>query len=144
MSDGFVRVGAVADQVRYTIDDRGACAVVTVGGRVDSQNATGVRDALQGAGGFSSGLVVDLTRLEVVHPEAAGLMVGALQRSREDGPSVCVVGPPEPVGWLLRAYPQTAEIPICTSMDEAVALLSGAPQAPLSPPLRTSPSCGVP
>ena len=143
MSDTFRHHGPADDQVSYTVDDRGACVVLTVGGCVDSQNCAGIRDALQVAGGCSSGLVVDLTRVEFVHAEAAGLMVGALQRAHANGSSVCVVGAPEPVGWLLRAYAKTVDIPTCTSLDEATALLSRAPQTPPSPSPRTSSSSGV-
>jgi anti-anti-sigma regulatory factor len=124
VSDTFVHDGEVADQVWYTIDDRGSCVVVTVGGRVDTENCSGVCDASQVAGSFSAGLVVDLTRAEFAHPAAAGLVVRALQQSHRDGSSVCVVAPPEPVRWLLRVNADTADIPICADQTEALAVLA--------------------
>ena len=135
--------GVAADQVWYTIDDRGAWVVLTVGGRVDSENCPGVCDASQVAGDFSSGLVVDLTRAEFAQAEAAGLVVRSLQSAYESGSSVCVVGPPEPVGWLLQVNAHAADIPICADVDEAAAVLAAAPPT-TSSPVRTTPTTGVP
>jgi len=137
-----VHDGAAADQVWYSIDDRGAWVVLTVGGRVDSENCHGVCDAAQVAGDFSSGLVVDLARAEFAQAEAAGLVVRSLQRAYEGGASVCVVGPPEPVGWLLQVNSHAADIPICSDLDEAAAVLASAPPTP-SRPVPTTPSTGV-
>lgn len=134
MSDTFVQDGAASDQVWYTIDDRGPCAVLTVGGRVDSDNCPGVCDAALVASGLSSGLVVDMSRAEFTQAEAAGLVVRSLQRSHHDGASVCVVDPPEPVGWLLRVSAEVADIPTCATVTEAMAVLSTSTRtAPLPP-----------
>jgi anti-anti-sigma regulatory factor len=140
--DSFVHDGAAADQVWYTIDDRGAWVVLTVGGRVDSENCPGVCDAAQVAGDFSSGLVVDLTRTEFAQAEAAGLVVRSLQGAYESGSSVCVVGPPEPVGWLLQVNAHAADIPVCADLDEAAGFLAAASPT-TSSPVPTTPSTGV-
>jgi anti-anti-sigma regulatory factor len=143
VSDTFVHDGTGSDQVWYTIDGRVGCVVLTVGGRVDPENCLGVCDAVEVATGLSSALVVDLTRTEFLHAEAAGLVVRLLQRSHQDGLSVCVVGAPEPVGWLLRVSAETADIPTCANLTEAMAMLSPATHTQL-PPLPSSPSTGVP
>lgn len=143
MSDTFVHDGEAANQVCYTIDDHGSCVVVTVGGRVDTENCAGVCDAVQVASSCSSGLVVDLTRAVFAHGEAAGLVARSLQQSRQAGSSVCVVDPPEPVGWLLRVNEQTADIPICANVTEAIAVLARDPHAPPTPLPATPSTSGV-
>jgi anti-anti-sigma regulatory factor len=140
--DSFVHDGAAADQVWYTIDDRGSWVVLTVGGRLDSENCPGVCAAAQVAGDFSPGLVVDLTHAEFAQAEAAGLVVRSLQGAYEGGSSVCVVGPPEPVGWLLQVNAHAADIPSCADIDEAAAVLAAASPT-TSPPVPTTPSTGV-
>lgn len=123
MADTFVRDGAHSDQLWYTVDDRGACAVLRVGGRIDSQNCPGVCDAVSVGSGFSTGLVIDLGRAEIAHAEAAGQLVRSLNESHRHGALMSVVDPPEPVGWLLSVSAQAAGIPVCASVPEAVATL---------------------
>lgn len=123
VADTFVHDGADSDRVWYTIDDRGACAVLSVGGRIDAENCPGVCDAVLVGSGFSTGLVVDLGQAEFAHAEAAGLLVRALQKSQQNGASVSVVDPPELVRWLLGVSAQAADIPVCASVPEAVAML---------------------
>jgi len=142
--DSFPHDGPAADQVWYTIDDRGGWVLLTVGGRVDSQNCPGVCDAAQVAGDLPSGLVVDLTRTEFTQAEAAGLVVRALQGAHERGSTVCVVGPPEPVGWLLQVNAHAADIRSCADVDEAAAVLAAAPSTTTSAPVPTAPGTGVP
>jgi anti-anti-sigma regulatory factor len=134
VSDTFVHDGEAANQVCYTIDDRGSCVVVTVGGRVDTENCAGVCDAVQvAASSYSPGLVVDLARAVFAHAEAAGLVARSLQQSHRAGSSVCVVDPPEPVGWLLRVNEQTADIPIRADLTEAIAVLARDQHTPPTP-----------
>ena len=133
MSDTFVHDGADSDQVWYTIDDSVGCVVLTVGGRIDSANCPGVCDAVLVASGFSSALVVDLSRAEFAEAAAAGLFVRCLQDPHENLHSARVVGPPEPVGWLLAVSETAADTSVCASVAEAVASLSRAKQGPLPP-----------
>lgn len=124
VADTFVRRGVGTDQVWYTIDDSGACVVVSVGGRIDAQNGAGVCDALSVASGFSSAVVVDLAEAEFAEATAAGRVVSTLETTLRDGTVAGVVGPPEPVGWLLGAADLDADIGVYRSVDEAVAALS--------------------
>jgi anti-anti-sigma regulatory factor len=123
VADTFVHDGVDSAQVWYSIDDRGACAVLSVGGRIDAENCPGVCDAVLVGSGFSTGLVVDLGQAEFTHAEAAGLLMRALQKAHQNGASVSVVDPPEPVGWLLAVSAQAADIPVRASVPEAVAML---------------------
>jgi anti-anti-sigma regulatory factor len=132
VADTFVHDGVDSDQCWYTIDDRGACVVLSVGGRVDVLNCVGVCDALLVASSFSSGVVIDLRRAEFAQAEAAGEFVRSLQQSQRDGSSVSVVGPPEPVTWLLRVSAEAADVPVRASMTEAVAALAQ-PKQPAAP-----------
>jgi anti-anti-sigma regulatory factor len=131
VADTFVHDGEESAQVWYTIDDRGTCAVLSVGGRIDTENGPGVCDAVLAGSGFSSGLVVDLGQAEFTHAEAAGLFVRALQNSHQNGASVSVADPPEPVGWLLGVSAQGAHIPIGASVAEAMAMLHPDTSRPL-------------
>jgi anti-anti-sigma factor len=131
VADTFVHSGADAEQVWYTIDDSGACVVLTVGGRVDAQTCPGVCDAVLVASGFSSGLVVDLSKAEFADGATAGLFVRALQQSRSAAYAACVVAPPEPVGRLLSVSGAAAGVSVRTSVSEAAAALPGATRGPL-------------
>jgi anti-anti-sigma regulatory factor len=131
VSDTFVHDGADSDQVWYTIDDSGACVVLTVGGRIDCENCLGVCDAVLVASGFSPGMVVDMRRAEFAEAAAAGMFVRSLQRPHENLRAACVVGPPEPVGWLLAVSETAADTSVCASVPEAVASLSRDTRSPL-------------
>jgi anti-anti-sigma factor len=131
--DTFVQQSTDASQVWYTVDDAGSCVVVAVGGRIDSQNCPGVCDAVRVAGGFSSGLVIDVSRAEFTEAAAIGLFVAALKRSHRGAGSACVVGAPEPVRWLIRFGGLATEVATKSTVAEAVTTVSRSAHGWLSP-----------
>ena len=123
MADTVVDKDVDSDPVWYSIADGGACVVLTVGGRIGSQNCPDVCEAVLAASWYSTGLVIDLRRAEFGQAEAAGVFVRSLQRSHQRASSVWVVGPPEPVEWLLGFSAKTAHVRICATLTEAVAMV---------------------
>lgn len=131
MSDTFVHQGAGAGRVWYTIDDSGVCVVLRVGGQIDAHNCAGVCDAVSVAGGFSSGLVIDLTQADFTEATAAGLVVRALQRCLGQRTTAAVVSPPEPVDRLLAASDLGGVVSVQASVTEAIASVSRSAHDPV-------------
>ncbi|MCB9555604.1 MAG: STAS domain-containing protein [Deltaproteobacteria bacterium] len=110
-----------AVQFSTTISDD--VAIAMIGGRLDANNAQGVREKLAELADQAQSVVVDLSSLEWIDSSGVGALVSLYKRVLTAGGKVnvaCLNGQPKEIFRLLRLDAALRAFP---SVDEAVAHL---------------------
>jgi anti-anti-sigma factor len=112
------------DKAWYRVESRAGCALVTAGGEIDADTASGLHRSVLAAATVSPRLVVDLTRVVFVDSTGLGVLIGARNRARDSGGSVSLVGPPAMVRNILGATRLQAAFAIHDRLEDALAPLA--------------------
>ena len=81
----------------YEVDQIDGCAVVRVGGEIDTRTVQRFDEAVTEAVGLSSHLVIDLAQVTFVDSSGLGGLIVARRSARERGGSVSLVAAPPTV-----------------------------------------------
>ena len=104
----------------YEVDQADGCAVVRVGGEIDTRTVHRFDEAVTKAVGLSSHLVIDLAQVTFVDSSGLGGLIVARRSARERGGSVSLVAAPPTVHRLLGSTQLHDAFPIYDSVAEAI------------------------
>jgi anti-sigma B factor antagonist len=114
----------------YHVDEQRGCAVVTAGGEIDVHTSPGLNDALRTGDASSHRIVLDLTAVTFLDSTGLTAMVAALNRARERGGSMTLVGPSGMVRRVLAITELDRVFAIYDTLDDAVQAAVDAPRPP--------------
>ena len=104
----------------YQVDEVGGCAVVRVGGEIDTRTAHRLDEAVTQASGLAPDVVIDLSQVTFVDSSGLGALIVARNTAREGRGSVSLVSPPPVVRRLLGSTRLHDVFAIYDSLDEAL------------------------
>jgi anti-sigma B factor antagonist len=104
----------------YQLDEVGGCAVVRVGGEIDTRTAHRLHETVTEAAGLASDVIIDLSQVTFVDSSGLGALIVARNTAREGRGSVSLVSPPPVVRRLLGSTRLHDVFAIYDSLDEAV------------------------
>jgi anti-sigma B factor antagonist len=104
----------------YQVAQMGPCAVVRVGGEVDTRTAHRLHEAVTEAAGLAPHVVIDLEHVTFVDSSGLGALIVARNTAREGRGSVSLVSPPPVVRRLLGSTRLHDVFAIYDSLDEAI------------------------
>jgi anti-sigma B factor antagonist len=106
----------------FELDHVHACAVLSCSGEIDVSTVSALRDALQEAERSSQRVIIDLTEVTFLDSTGVGAILGAVRAARGGQPAaLSLVGPSGVVLRVLTITGLTKMIPVCASVEEAVA-----------------------
>lgn len=107
----------------FVVDQVQGCAVVTSSGEIDVSTVSALREALQEAARSSQRTVLDLTEVSFLDSTGVGAILSAVRANlvEHKGGTLCLVGPSGLVLRVLTITGLTELVPICDSVEEAVA-----------------------
>lgn len=114
----------------YRVDEMQGCAVVTAGGEIDVHTSPGLSDALRAGDASSDQIVLDLTAVTFLDSTGLSAMVTALNRTRERGGSMSLVGPSGVVRRVLAITELDRVFAIYDAVGDAVAAVTEGPRPP--------------
>lgn len=105
----------------FRLENVQGCTVVVACGEVDLHTAPGLREALLAARESSGTVIIDLTRVTFMDSSGLGVMVGALDRAKQEKGSVLLVGPTPMVRKVLGITRLDEIFPVYATLEAAVA-----------------------
>jgi anti-sigma B factor antagonist len=114
----------------YRVEEMQGCAVVIAGGEIDVHTSPGLSDALRAADALSDRLVLDLTAVTFLDSTGLSAMVAALNRGKERGGSMSLVGPSGVVRRVLAITELDQVFTIYDVVDDAVGDVAEGPRPP--------------
>ena len=101
-------------------------AIVTVAGEIDLSTVTRLRERLFEIATSGNALVVDLDRVTFIDSVGLSVLVGTANRAVAHGSSLQVACAPPKIRQLLRLTGLDRQIPLASTLDEALEALAAA------------------
>lgn len=113
-------LGDAPERAWYKVDQLDGCAVVHVGGEIDTHTVHAFHEAMTEASKLASHVVIDLSQVTFVDSSGLGALIVARNSAREGRGSVSLVSPPPVVRRLLGSTRLHDVFVIYESLAEAV------------------------
>jgi anti-sigma B factor antagonist len=114
----------------YRVAQMRGCAVVTAGGEIDVHTSPGLTDALRAGDASSDRVILDLSAVTFLDSTGLSAMVTALNRARERGGSMSLVGPAGVVRRVLAITELDRVFVIYDAVGDAVEAVADPPRPP--------------
>ena len=113
-------VGDSPGHAWFQVDEVRGCAVIRVGGEIDTRTAHRFNEAVTEASKLASHVVIDLDQVTFVDSSGLGALIVARNTAREGRRTVSLVSPPPVVRRLLGSTRLHDVFAIYDSQDEAI------------------------